>query len=174
MWRSNAPDPEIRRSKRPKRANQHEGRPHQLFNHIFCCPPCLKNIFLLKMVSLEPVEPIEEPVEEPTEEPVEEPEPAPTAPEPEQPPEPEPEQPQPEQPTQPAPKRRGRPKKDPSKQPPKQAVRIKKPPPVSSSSEEEPMSTQDMETVLLDYLYRRKTAQQNARRARWSQLAGLI
>ena len=31
-----------------------------------------------------------------------------------------------------------------------------------------------METMLIDYLYQRKMAQQNARRARWSQLAGLV
>ena len=53
-------------------------------------------------------------------------------------------------------------------------MRIKKPPPVSSSSEEDPPSAADLETMLIDYLYKRKVAQQNARRARWSQLAGLV
>ena len=127
------------------------------------------------MVSLEPVEPaLEEPMPEPEEppekspEPIQEPE---TTPEPTPEPEPIPEA--PPEPPKPAPKRRGRPKKDPSK--PQQAVRIKKPPtPRDSSSDEDPLSTNDMETMLIDYLYRRKTAQQNARRARWSQLAGLI
>ena len=122
------------------------------------------------MVSLEPVEPpaLDEPV--PAEDPeAEEATPEAPPPTPEEPPsEPTPEAPAPA----PAPKRRGRPKKDPSK--PQQAVRIKKPPPVSSSSEEDPLSQNDMETMLIDYLYKRKMAQQNARRARWSQLAGLV
>ena len=130
------------------------------------------------MVSLEPVEPpaLDEPPDEPpVEPPVEDPaEATPEAPPPtpeEPPPEPTPEA-APKAPP-PAPKRRGRPKKDPSK--PQQAVRIKKPlPPVESSSEDDPLSKNDMETMLIDYLYQRNMAQQNARRARWSQLAGLV
>ena len=106
------------------------------------------------MVSLEPVEqPVEPdmseaPPEEATEEPPEDA--SEEARIPEEPPEPEP-----TQTTEPTPKRRGRPNKDPSK--PKQAVRINnQPAPVPSSSEEESMSNHDMETMLIDYLYRRK------------------
>ena len=133
------------------------------------------------MVSLEPVEPpaLDEavPAEDPEAEEATPDAPPPTpeepTPTPEATPEAAPEAPPPVQPPQPAPKRRGRPKKDPSK--PQQAVRIKKPlPPVESSSEDDPLSKNDMETMLIDYLYQRKMAQQNARRARWSQLAGLV
>ena len=72
------------------------------------------------------------------------------------------------------PKKRGRPKaapKEKAKKPvPKKAV-IMKPP--SESSEDDALSHNDMETLLLDYLVKRKTSQQNARRQMWSQLAGL-
>ena len=82
----------------------------------------------------------------------------------------------------PEPKKRGRPKKEVPKEPktpnaaPKKAVRIKPPSPVvneSSSEEETPLTRDDMETLLLDYLVKRKQSQQNARRTMWSQLAGL-
>ena len=82
----------------------------------------------------------------------------------------------------PEPKRRGRPKKEVPKEPktpkaaPKKAVRIKPPSPVvneSSSEEETPLTRDDMETLLLDYLVKRKQSQQQARRTMWSQLAGL-
>ena len=113
---------------------------------------------------MEPAESAEDPPPEPEHIPEAEPIPEPSETTPEAPPEP---------PAKPEPKRRGRPKKDPST--PQQTVRIKKPPPpVDSSSEEDPLSNNDMETMLIDYLYRRKMAQQNARRARWSQLAGLV
>ena len=82
----------------------------------------------------------------------------------------------------PEPKKRGRPRKE-VKEPktpkaaPKKAVRIKPPSPVknesSSEEEETPLTRDDMETLLLDYLVKRKQSQQAARRTRWSQLAGL-
>ena len=72
------------------------------------------------------------------------------------------------------PKKRGRPKavaKEKAKKPvPKKAV-IMKPP--SESSDDDALNHDDMETLLLDYLVKRKTSQQNARRQMWSQLAGL-
>ena len=79
-----------------------------------------------------------------------------------------------EEPATPAAKARGRPRKTPTAAP-KQAVRMKKPPlpPAPSEDEEEPLDKDDMETLLLDYLVRRKESQQTARRALWSQLAGL-
>ena len=81
-------------------------------------------------------------------------------------------------------KKRGRPRKEVPKEPktpkaaPKKAVRIKPPSPVnevneSSSEEETPLTRDDMETLLLDYLVKRKQSQQQARRTMWSQLAGL-
>ena len=84
----------------------------------------------------------------------------------------------------PEPKKRGRPRKEVPKEPktpkaaPKKAVRIKPPSPVnqvneSSSEEETPLTRDDMETLLLDYLVKRKQSQQAARRTMWSQLAGL-
>ena len=83
----------------------------------------------------------------------------------------------------PEPKKRGRPRKEVPKEPktpkaaPKKAVRIKPPSPVknesSSEEEETPLTRDDMETLLLDYLVKRKQSQQAARRTRWSQLAGL-
>ena len=83
----------------------------------------------------------------------------------------------------PEPKKRGRPRKEVPKEPktpkaaPKKAVRIKPPSPVknesSSEEEETPLTRDDMETLLLDYLVKRKQSQQNARRTMWSQLAGL-
>ena len=82
----------------------------------------------------------------------------------------------------PEPKKRGRPRKEVPKEPktpkaaPKKAVRIKPPSPVvneSSSEEETPLTRDDMETLLLDYLVKRKQSQQQARRTMWSQLAGL-
>ena len=82
----------------------------------------------------------------------------------------------------PEPKKRGRPRKE-VKEPktpkaaPKKAVRIKPPSPVknesSSEEEETPLTRDDMETLLLDYLVKRKQSQQNARRTMWTQLAGL-
>ena len=73
----------------------------------------------------------------------------------------------------PAPKKRGRPKKDPAA--PKKAVKIKAPPlPVTpESSDGEPIDRDDMETLLLDYLIKRKQTQQDARRTMWATLAGL-
>ena len=73
------------------------------------------------------------------------------------------------------PKKRGRPPKaapkEKAKKPiPKKAV-IMKPP--SESSSDDALNHDDMETLLLDYLVKRKTSQQNARRQMWSQLAGL-
>ena len=50
------------------------------------------------------------------------------------------------------------------------AVRMK--PPSESSSDDDKLTHDDMETLLLDYLVKRKTSQQNARRQTWSQLAG--
>ena len=84
----------------------------------------------------------------------------------------------------PEPKKRGRPRKEVPKEPrtpkaaPKKAVRIKPPSPVnqvneSSSEEETPLTRDDMETLLLDYLVKRKQSQQQARRTMRSQLAGL-
>ena len=82
----------------------------------------------------------------------------------------------------PEPKKRGRPKKEHNapqeprtpKAAPKRAVRMKPPSPTSSSEEEEtPLTRDDMETLLLDYLVKRKQTQQHARRQMWSQLAGL-
>ena len=72
----------------------------------------------------------------------------------------------------PAPKKRGRPKQDPAaKAAPQQAV---KPPPTPESSDgDEPIDRDDMETLLLDYLVKRKRSQQDARRNMWAQLAGL-
>ena len=81
-------------------------------------------------------------------------------------------------------KKRGRPRKEVPKEPktpkaaPKKAVRIKPPSPVnevneSSSEEETPLTRDDMETLLLDYLVKRNQSQQQARRTMWSQLAGL-
>ena len=82
----------------------------------------------------------------------------------------------------PEPKKRGRPRKEQNapqepktpKVAPKRAVRMKPPSPTSSSEEEEtPLTRDDMETLLLDYLVKRKQSQQHARRQMWSQLAGL-
>ena len=87
----------------------------------------------------------------------------------------------------PEPKKRGRPRKEVPKEVPKEpktpkaapkkAVRIKPPSPVknesSSEEEETPLTRDDMETLLLDYLVKRKQSQQAARRTMWSQLAGL-
>ena len=61
---------------------------------------------------------------------------------------------------------------------PKRAVRIKPPSPASSTRSDDdgdktPLNRDDMETLLLDYLVKRKQSQQSARRAMWSQLAGL-
>ena len=78
--------------------------------------------------------------------------------------------------TAPAPKRRGRPKKDPTvKAAPKKAVKMKvpQPPTPESSDGDEPIDRDDMETLLLDYLVKRKRSQQDARRNMWAQLAGL-
>ena len=75
-------------------------------------------------------------------------------------------------------KKRGRPKAA-AKQvakaaAPKRAVRMKPPSPASSASDDEtPLNRDDMETLLLDYLVKRKQSQQSARRLMWSQLAGL-
>ena len=79
-------------------------------------------------------------------------------------------------------KKRGRPKAA-TKQvakaaAPKRAVRIKPPSPASSTRSDDdgdktPLNRDDMETLLLDYLVKRKQSQQSARRAMWSQLAGL-
>ena len=120
-------------------------------------------------VSLESLTPQEEPaVVEETEEAIEEP-PAPEtiieeAPEPAV-----------ETVTAPAPKRRGRPKKDPAAPAPNKAVKLKAPPqpPTPESSDGEPIDRDDMETLLLDYLIKRKQTQQDARRNMWAQLAGL-
>ena len=79
-----------------------------------------------------------------------------------------------EEPQTPTPKKRGRPKKDPTVKAaaPKQAVRMKQPP-TPESSDDEPLDRDDMETLLLDYLIKRKQTQQDARRNMWAQLAGL-
>ena len=75
-------------------------------------------------------------------------------------------------------KKRGRPKAA-AKQvakaaAPKRAVRMKPPSPANSASDDEtPLNRDDMGTVLLDYLVKRKQSQQSARRLMWSQLAGL-
>ena len=83
--------------------------------------------------------------------------------------------------TQTSSKKRGRPKAA-AKQvakaaAPKRAVRMKPPSPASSTrsddNDETPLNRDDMETLLLDYLVKRKQSQQSARRAMWSQLAGL-
>ena len=84
-------------------------------------------------------------------------------------------------PIRPEPKKRGRPRKEVPKEPktpkaaPEKAVRIKPPSPVNESSREEetPLTPDDMETLLLDYLVKRKQSQQPARRTMWSQLVGL-
>ena len=80
----------------------------------------------------------------------------------------------------PEPKKRGRPRKEVPKEPktpkaaPKKAVRMKPPSVNESSSEEEtPLTRDDMGTLLLDYLVKRKQSQQQARRTMWSQLVGL-
>ena len=121
-------------------------------------------------VSLETLVPQEEPVvvEETEEPPAPQEEPAPPAPQEEEPPEEAP------QVIAPAPKKRGRPKKDPAA-PKKAAVKIKAPPPpvTPESSDGEPIDRDDMETLLLDYLIKRKQTQQDARRNMWAQLAGL-
>ena len=81
-------------------------------------------------------------------------------------------------------KKRGRPRKEVPKEPktpkaaPKKAVRMTPPSPVnevneSSSEEETPLTRDDMETLLLDYLVKRKQPQQQARMTMWSQLVGL-
>ena len=121
-------------------------------------------------VSLETLVPQEEPVVEETEEPpAPQEEPVPPAPQEEEPPEaPAP------QVIAPAPKKRGRPRKDPAA-PKKAAVKIKAPPPpvTPESSDGEPIDRDDMETLLLDYLIKRKRTQQDARRNMWATLAGL-
>ena len=121
-------------------------------------------------VSLETLVPQEEPVVEETEEPpAPQEEPALPAPQEEEPPEaPAP------QVIAPAPKKRGRPRKDPAA-PKKAAVKIKAPPPpvTPESSDGEPIDRDDMETLLLDYLIKRKRTQQDARRNMWATLAGL-
>ena len=136
-------------------------------------------------VTLEPVQQEPEPAiePEPTAEPAaEEPaaeEPGPAAEEP------EPAAESVEEPVQP--KKRGRPKAAPKAAAPKaaapkakatapkKAVRMKPSGPTMSSSDDddEPLTRDDMETLLLDYLVKRKTSQQNARRNMWAQLAGL-
>ena len=77
-------------------------------------------------------------------------------------------------------KKRGRPRKEVPKEPktpnvaPKKAGRMKPPSVNESSSEEEtPLTRDDMGTLLLDYLVKRKQSQQQARRTMWSQLVGL-
>ena len=125
-------------------------------------------------VSLEPVAPQEE-IEEPAPTIVEE------APSPEEPPAPETiiqeANTSEEAAATPAPKKRGRPRKDPTvKAPaPKKAVRIKPPQPLTpeSSDDDEPIDRDDMETLLLDDLIKRKRSQQDARRNMWAQIAGL-
>ena len=124
-------------------------------------------------VSLETRVPQEEPVvvEETEEPPAPQEEPAPPAPQEEEPPE---EAPAP-QVIAPAPKQRGRPKKDPAA-PKKAAVKTKAPPPpvTPESSDGEPIiDRDDMETLLLDYLIKRKQTQQDDRRNMWATLAGL-
>ena len=120
-------------------------------------------------VSLETLVPQEQPVVvEETEEPPAPQEEAPPAPQEEEPPEEAP------QVIAPAPKKRGRPRKDPAA-PKKAAVKIKAPPPpvTPESSDSEPIDRDDMETLLLDYLIKRKQTQQDARRTMWATLAGL-
>ena len=46
-------------------------------------------------------------------------------------------------------------------------------PPSESNSDDDKLIHDDMETLLFDYLVKRKTSQQHARRQMWSQLAGL-
>ena len=77
-------------------------------------------------------------------------------------------------------KKRGHLRKEVPKEPqtpkaaPKKAVRMKPLSVNESSSEEEtPLTRDDMGTLLLDYLVKRKQSQQQARRTMWSQLAGL-
>ena len=121
-------------------------------------------------VSLETLVPQEEPVVVEDEPPAPQEEPVPPAPQEEEPPE---EAPAP-QVIAPAPKKRGRPRKDPTA-PKKAAVKIKAPPPpvTPESSDGEPIDRDDMETLLLDYLIKRKQTQQDARRNMWATLAGL-
>ena len=80
----------------------------------------------------------------------------------------------------PAPKKRGRPKKDPAAKAkavaPQKAIRMKPPQPLtpeSSDVDDEPLDRDDMGTLLLDYLIKRKQTQQDVRRTMWAQLAGL-
>ena len=78
----------------------------------------------------------------------------------------------------PAPKRRGRPKKDPAAKAkaaaPKRAVKMNPPQPLTpESSGDEPTDRDDMETLWLRYLIKRKQTQQDARRNMWAQLVGL-
>ena len=123
-------------------------------------------------VSLETLVPQEEPVVVEEEPPAPQEEPVPPAPQEEEPPE---EAPAPvEEVIAPAPKKRGRPRKDPAAPAPKKAVKIKAPPPVTpESSNGEPIDRDDMETLLLDTLSKRKQTQQDARRTMWARLAGL-
>ena len=121
-------------------------------------------------VSLETLVPQEEPVVVEEEEAIEEP----PAPQEEEPPEEAP-APVEEVTAAAAPKKRGRPRKDPAAPAPKKAVKIKAPPqpPTPESSDGESIDRDDMETLLLDYLIKRKQTQQDARRTMWAQLAGL-
>ena len=153
-WRD-AADVKLRAKKRQQRTRLYEGRSCVLFDHFQRDASCIKispkvNIM---SVTLEPVQ--QEPAIEP--EPAAEP-----AAEPVQ------------------PKKRGRPKAAPKPKAAapkaavaKKAVRMKPPSPISSEDNDEPLSRDDMETLLLDYLVKRKTSQQNARRNMWAQLAGL-
>ena len=52
---------------------------------------------------------------------------------------------------------------------------MKKPPVVYESSSEDdlPINKEDMDTMLLSYMMQRKHAQQDHRRAMWTQMAGL-
>ena len=118
-------------------------------------------------VSLESLVPQEEPtVADETEEAPEEP-PAPIV---EEAPEPAV-----EEVTAPAPKKEREAQQNPAAPAPNKAVRIKPPPPpvTPESSDGEPIDRDDMETLLLDYLVKRKRSQQDARRNMWAQLAGL-
>ena len=106
-------------------------------------------------------------VQEPAPEPAIKPEPA-IEPAPEQVPEPEPVS---------EPKKRGKPKTaaNAKAQTPKKAVKMKPPSPVSSDDEQgDPLTRDDMATLLSDYLAKRKQSQQNARRTMWAQLVGLL
>ena len=76
------------------------------------------------------------------------------------------------------PQKRGRPKAAPNvvkaKAVPKvtpKAVNMK--PPSESSDDDDKLTHDDMGTLLLDYLVKRNTSQQNARRMMWYQLSGL-